>query len=94
MLSMKHILAVIPAEAGGRAARLCNPFGSAAQVTVVETSDEDKAALNRAHVILTGLGPVTANHIAAAPALELIQCASHGFDYVALAAAQNPANEL
>ena len=47
-------------------------FGSAAQVTVVETTDEDKAALGRAQVILTGLGPVTAKHIAAAAALELI----------------------
>ena len=40
-------------------------------------------------MILTGLGPVTAEHIAAAPALELIQCASHGFDYVDLAAAES-----
>jgi hypothetical protein len=38
-------------------------FGSAAQVTVVETADEDKAALGQAQVILTGLGPVTADHI-------------------------------
>jgi phosphoglycerate dehydrogenase-like enzyme len=83
-------------KAGGRAvaAPLASRFGSAAQVTVVETTGEDKTAMGRAHVILTGLGPVTAEHIAAAPALELIQCASHGFDYVALAAAQNPANEL
>ncbi|HTO62995.1 MAG TPA: NAD(P)-dependent oxidoreductase [Bradyrhizobium sp.] len=86
---VKHVLAVIPAKAGGRAALVGSPFSSAAQVTVVETTDEDKAALGRAHVILTGLGPVTAKHIAAAPALELIQCASHGFDYVDLAAAQS-----
>ena len=88
---VKHVLAVVPSEVGGRAigAALAGTFGSAAQVTVVETTDEDKAALGRAHVILSGLGPVTADHIAAAPALELIQCASHGFDYVDLAAAHN-----
>ena len=55
---------------------------------MVEAADEDKAALSKAQVIFTGLGRVTAEHIAAAPALELIQCASHGFDYVDLAAAR------
>jgi len=88
---VKQVLAVVPAEAGGRAVgtALSSVFGSAAQVTVVETAGEDKAALGQAQVILTGLGPVSADHIAAAPVLELIQCASHGFDYVDLAAAQS-----
>lgn len=88
---VKQLLAVIPTEAGGRAlgAPLAGLFGSAAEVTVVETTGENKAALGQAHVILTGLGPVTAEDIAAAPALELIQCASHGFDYVDLPAAQS-----
>ena len=62
---VKQVLAVVPAEAGGRAVgtALSSVFGSAAQVTVVETADEDKAALGQAQVILTGLGPVTADHI-------------------------------
>jgi phosphoglycerate dehydrogenase-like enzyme len=87
----KQILAVIPAEAGGRAVgtQLAALFGSDFPVTVVETTDEDRAALRQAHVILTGLGPVNADHVAAAPVLEFIQCASHGFDYVDLAAARS-----
>jgi len=87
----KQILAVIPAEAGGRAvgAQLASLVGTGFRVTVVETTDEDTAALGQAHVILTGLGRVTAEHIDAAPDLELIQCASHGFDYVDLAAARS-----
>ncbi|BDB40721.1 MULTISPECIES: 2-hydroxyacid dehydrogenase [Mycobacterium] len=86
----KQILAVIPAEAGGRAvgSQLASLVGTGFPVTVVETTDEDMAALNRASVILTGLGRVTAEQIAAAANLELIQCASHGFDYIDLAAAR------
>jgi len=90
MTDVRQVLAVISPNVGGRAlgAPLAGAFGAAGQVTIVETPDEDKAALARAHVIVTGLAPVTAEHIAAAPALELIQCASHGFDYVDLAAAR------
>lgn len=89
--ALKRVLAVVPPETGGRVvgASLAGLFGSIAEVTVVETTDEDTAALAAAQVILTGLGPVTAEHIAAASALELIQCASHGFDYVDLAAARS-----
>jgi len=87
----KRILVVIPPKAGGRdvSLRLGSAFGSTAEVTVVETTGEDATALAQADVILTGLGPVTAQHIAAAPALKLIQCASHGFDYVDLVAARS-----
>lgn len=87
---VKRVLAVIPPLAGGRAlgARFSNIFGAEVEFTVVEAADEDRAALSRAQVIFTGLGRVTAEHIAAAPALELIQCASHGFDYVDLTAAR------
>ncbi len=69
--SGKQVLAVIPAEAGGRAvgAQLAGLFGTGFSVTVVETTDEDEAALGRSHVILTALGRVTAEHIAAAPDL-------------------------
>lgn len=86
----KNVLAVVSPHVGGRTAgaALAGIFPGRARVTVVETADEDPAALREAHIIITGLGPVTAGHIAAAPALELIQCASHGFDYVDLDAAR------
>ncbi|WP_055490972.1 2-hydroxyacid dehydrogenase [Streptomyces sp. TP-A0356] len=90
MTDTKNVLAVIAPHVGGRraGAALATAFPGLAQVTVVERADEDPAALRAAHVIITGLGPVTAGHIAAAPELELIQCASHGFDYVDLDAAR------
>ncbi|MFI6765309.1 2-hydroxyacid dehydrogenase [Streptomyces sp. NPDC050355] len=89
--TMKNILAVISPHVGGRAAgaALAEVFPGRAHVTVVETTDEDPAALRAAHIVITGLGPVTAEHLAAAPDLELVQCASHGFDYVDLAAARD-----
>ena len=70
-------------------AQLASLLGAGFSVAVVETTDEDIATLSRAHVILTGLGRVTAENIAMARDLELIQCASHGFDYVDLASARN-----
>jgi phosphoglycerate dehydrogenase-like enzyme len=90
MNDVKNVLAVVSPHVGGRAAgtALASVFPGEAHVTVVERADEDPAALRAAHVIVTGLGPVTAEHIAAAPELELIQCASHGFDYVDLDAAR------
>lgn len=45
-------------------AQLASLFGTGFSVTVVETTDGDAAALGRAHVILTGLRRVTAEHIA------------------------------
>ncbi|MGW1893236.1 2-hydroxyacid dehydrogenase [Streptomyces sp. NPDC002004] len=88
--TVKNVLAVISPHVGGRSAgaALAGVFPEAARVTVVESTDEDPAALREAHVIVTGLAPVTAGHIAAAPALELVQCASHGFDYVDVDAAR------
>ncbi|MEU1596904.1 2-hydroxyacid dehydrogenase [Streptomyces sp. NPDC005708] len=90
MTDVKKVLAVVSPHVGGRAAgsALATVFPGEAEVTVVERTDEDPAALRAAHVIVTGLGPVTAQHIAVAPELELIQCASHGFDYVDLDAAR------
>lgn len=87
----KNILAVVSPHVGGRAAgaALASVFPGRARVTVVESADEDPDALREAHVIITGLGPVTAEHLAAAPHVELVQCASHGFDYVDLAAARD-----
>ncbi len=89
--TMKNVLAVISPHVGGRAAgaALAGVFPGRARVTVVETADEDPAALRAAHIIITGLGPLTAEHLAAAPDLELVQCASHGFDYVDVAAARD-----
>ncbi|MEU7429686.1 NAD(P)-dependent oxidoreductase [Streptomyces sioyaensis] len=87
---VKNVLAVVSPHVGGRAAgaALAGLFPGQARVTVVETADEDPAALRAAHVLITGLSPVTAAHLDAAPALELVQCASHGFDYVDLDAAR------
>ncbi|MFD5073968.1 2-hydroxyacid dehydrogenase [Streptomyces sp. NPDC058371] len=86
----KNVLAVVSPHVGGRTAGagLATLFPGQARVTVVEAADEDPVALREAHVIITGLSPVTAEHLAAAPGLELVQCASHGFDYVDLEAAR------
>ncbi|MGP4007351.1 2-hydroxyacid dehydrogenase [Streptomyces sp. 4N124] len=86
----KNVLAVVAPHVGGRAtgAGLATLLPSEAHVTVVEAADEDPAALRAAHVIVTALAPVTAEHLAAAPELELVQCASHGFDYVDVTAAR------
>ncbi|MFG2092349.1 2-hydroxyacid dehydrogenase [Streptomyces sp. NPDC048612] len=87
---VKNVLAVVSPHVGGRAAgaALSGLFPGRARVTVVESADEDPAALREAQLLITGLSPVTAGHLAAAPRLELVQCASHGFDYVDLAAAR------
>ncbi|MET9890910.1 2-hydroxyacid dehydrogenase [Streptomyces sp. NPDC006465] len=91
MTVTKNVLAVVSPHVGGRTAgaALATLFPGQVRVTVVEAADEDPGALREAHVVITGLGPVTAEHIAAAPDLELIQCASHGFDYVDLDAARD-----
>ncbi|MEU6678634.1 NAD(P)-dependent oxidoreductase [Streptomyces sp. NPDC046925] len=90
MTAVKNVLAIVSPHVGGRAAggALAGLLPGSAHVTVVESADEDPAALRAAHVIVTGLAPVTAEHIAAAPDLEVVQCASHGFDYVDLDAAR------
>ncbi|WP_428936153.1 2-hydroxyacid dehydrogenase [Streptomyces sp. ACT015] len=90
MSAGRNVLAVIPPHIGGRAAGagLAGLFPAGVRVTVVETADEDPAALRGAHALVTALAPVTAGHLAAARELELVQCASHGFDYVDLAAAR------
>lgn len=90
MTAVKNVLAIVSPHVGGRAAggALAGLLPGTAQVTVVESADEDPAALREAHVIITGLAPVTAEHIAAAPDLEVVQCASHGFDYVDVDAAR------
>ncbi|MFI6090980.1 2-hydroxyacid dehydrogenase [Streptomyces sp. NPDC051218] len=90
MTAVKNVLAIVSPHVGGRAAggALAGLLPASAHVTVVESADEDPAALRDAHVIITGLAPVTAEHIAAAPELEVVQCASHGFDYVDVDAAR------
>lgn len=90
MTAVKNVLAIVSPHVGGRAAggALAGLLPGTAHVTVVESADEDPAALREAHVIITGLAPVTAEHIAAAPDLEVVQCASHGFDYVDVDAAR------
>ncbi|WP_217206775.1 2-hydroxyacid dehydrogenase [Streptomyces sp. AC550_RSS872] len=88
--AVKNVLAVVPPHVGGRGvgAGLATLFPEGADVTVVEAADEDPAALRAAHAVITALAPVTAEHLAAAPQLELVQCASHGFDYVDMKAAR------
>ncbi|MWA15525.1 2-hydroxyacid dehydrogenase [Streptomyces sp. BA2] len=90
MTAVKNVLAIVSPHVGGRAAggALAGLLPASAHVTVVESADEDPAALREAHVVITGLAPVTAEHIAAAPDLEVVQCASHGFDYVDVDAAR------
>ncbi|MFE7173192.1 2-hydroxyacid dehydrogenase [Streptomyces sp. NPDC057616] len=90
MTDPQNVLAVIAPHVGGRSAGagLATLFPTEADVTVVEAADEDPAALRRAHVIITALAPVGAEHLAAAPDLALVQCASHGFDYVDVDAAR------
>ncbi|WP_371525663.1 phosphoglycerate dehydrogenase [Streptomyces sp. NBC_01283] len=90
MTAVKNVLAIVSPHMGGRAAggALAGLLPATAHVTVVESADEDPAALRAAHVIITALAPVTAEHIAAAPDLEVVQCASHGFDYVDVDAAR------
>ncbi|MFE7775703.1 2-hydroxyacid dehydrogenase [Streptomyces sp. NPDC057445] len=83
MTTTKNVLAVISPHVGGRTAGAALAgLLPGARVTVVEAADEDPGALREAHAVITALAPVTADHIAAAPALEVIQCASHGYDYV------------
>ncbi len=83
------ILAVIPEHIGGRGlgSGLTVAFEGHARVILVERADEDPAALAEAAAIVTGLSPITAEHMAAAPRLRIVQCASHGSDYVDLEAA-------
>ncbi|WP_425586448.1 2-hydroxyacid dehydrogenase [Streptomyces ziwulingensis] len=90
-MAPRNVLVVIPPHVGGRAsgAGLAALLPDGARVTVVEAADEDPAALRAAHVVVTALAPVTAAHLAAAPGLRLVQCASHGFDYVDSAAARD-----
>ncbi|MFI9835080.1 2-hydroxyacid dehydrogenase [Streptomyces sp. NPDC051913] len=91
MTGSKNVLAVISPHVGGRGAGagLATLFPADAEVTVVERADEDPTALRAAHVVITALAPLTAEHLAAAPELELVQCASHGFDHVDVEAARD-----
>nr|BFE85923.1 hypothetical protein GCM10020093_085240 [Planobispora longispora] len=89
-MPLKNVLVAIAPHVGGRQAgsALGSLFSGRAQVTVVESLDEDPEALRGAHVVLTALAPVTAAHLAAAPALELVQCTSHGYEHVDVSAAR------
>ncbi|NYI03359.1 2-hydroxyacid dehydrogenase [Allostreptomyces psammosilenae] len=90
MTEPTHVLVVISPHVGGRdvGGALAAQLGDRAEVTVVESATEDPRALARAQVITTALAPITAEAVAAAPQLRLVQCASHGFDYVDLPAAE------
>ncbi|WP_432041182.1 2-hydroxyacid dehydrogenase [Streptomyces cadmiisoli] len=90
MTGPRNVLAVIAPHVGGRTtgAGLAQLFPGDVRVTVVESADEDPVALRSAHAIITALAPVTAEHLAAAPELALVQCASHGFENIDVAAAR------
>ncbi|MFF8289267.1 2-hydroxyacid dehydrogenase [Streptomyces sp. NPDC016309] len=90
MTAPRNVLAVVAPHVGGRAAgaALASVLPGHARVTVVESTGEDPVALREAHVVITALAPVTSAHLAAAPRLELVQCASHGHDRVDVAAAR------
>ncbi|SDM91492.1 NAD(P)-dependent oxidoreductase [Allokutzneria albata] len=83
------VLVVLPPHVGG--VKLGGMFAAALgpdfEVTPVEDAGADPVALREAEVIVTALAPIGAEHIAAAENLRLVQCASHGFDYVDTAAA-------
>ncbi|MBO0703306.1 MAG: phosphoglycerate dehydrogenase [Candidatus Dormibacteraeota bacterium] len=83
------VLAVVPEHIGGRrlGGSLAAAFESSARIVVVERAEEVPATLAEATVIITALSPISAEHIAAAPRLRVVQCASHGSDHVDLGAA-------
>jgi phosphoglycerate dehydrogenase-like enzyme len=89
MSALPNLLVVVSPHVGGRAvgSRMAGAFAGLAEVTVVESCHEDPGALSIANVIITGLAPVTASDLRHAPELRLVQCASHGFDGVDLATA-------
>lgn len=83
---MTKVLSVFPER--------MNPSGIAAFVDsqldgfdVTGSSDPTAAELAGVEVIIAALAAVTADHIAAADSLKLIQTPSHGFDHVDIAAA-------
>ncbi|QMV23694.1 phosphoglycerate dehydrogenase [Streptomyces sp. SCUT-3] len=86
-MSRTSVLAVVPPQVGGReaGAGVALLLADRADVTVVESTDEDPGALAAAQVIVTALAPVRAGHIDAAPRLEMVQCVGHGHDHVDLA---------
>jgi phosphoglycerate dehydrogenase-like enzyme len=86
----RDLLAVISPTVGGRGvgAALATLFGEGTRVTVVEEAGEDPAALAAAEALVTAVSEVTAEHLAAAPRLRMVQCASHGYDHVDVTAAR------
>jgi phosphoglycerate dehydrogenase-like enzyme len=84
-----HVLIAVAPHVGGRGTgtAVSGLLGPEVRTTVVESIDEDPAALADATAALTGLVQVDVNALAKAPRLRFVQCASHGFDYVDIAAA-------
>ncbi|MFB9908242.1 2-hydroxyacid dehydrogenase [Allokutzneria oryzae] len=81
---MTKVLVVLPPHVGGvkLGGLFAGALGPDFDVTPVEDAGADPAALRSAEVIVTALAPVTAEHLAVAANLRMIQCSSHGFDYV------------
>ena len=84
-----RILVAVAPHVGGAAAgtAVARALHGAGEATVVESLAEAAGALATAHVLVTALVPVTAGDLAGAPDLELIQCATHGYEHVDLRAA-------
>lgn len=82
-------LVVLPPHIGGIkiGQAVAAGLGAEFDVTVVEATGDDPEALRTAEVIVTALAPVTAEHLAQAEKVRLVQCTSHGFDHVDLAVA-------
>ncbi|GAA4026302.1 hydroxyacid dehydrogenase [Allokutzneria multivorans] len=78
------VLVVLPPHVGGikLGGLFAGALGPDFEVTPVEDAGADEAALREAEVIVTALAPITAEHLAVAEKLRMVQCASHGFDYV------------
>ncbi|WHT16725.1 2-hydroxyacid dehydrogenase [Crossiella sp. CA-258035] len=84
------VLAVLSPHVGGTklSGMLAAALGDGFELTAVEEAGANPVALREAGVILSALAPVTADHLAGAGRARLIQCASHGFDHIDLAAAR------
>ena len=86
---MNVLVAIVPHFGGVASAdRFAQLLGRDVEVVAVEdVGDDGGRHLRDADAVVTVFAPVTAEHIAAAPRLRLVQCPSHGFDHVDLDAA-------
>ena len=86
---MRVLVAIVPHFGGVAGAdHFAQLLGDGVEVAAVEdVGDGDGSHLAGAEAIVTVFAPVTADHMAAAPQLRMIQCPSHGFDHIDVDAA-------